>query len=65
MGEKGHNFQEPKTKASIRTIAAPKLTMEALRHQKVIQVREKFFMGEKYTDSGLVSQTRRVLPINP
>ncbi|MEK3757848.1 tyrosine-type recombinase/integrase [Paenibacillus sp. FSL P4-0338] len=64
-GEKGHAFQEPKTKAGIRTIALPQMTIDALKHQKVLQAKDKLAAGVKYTDHGLVSQTKNGLPINP
>lgn len=64
-GEKGHAFQEPKTKAGIRAIVLPQMTIDALKHQKVLKAKDKLAVGVKYTDHCLVSQTKNGLPINP
>ncbi len=64
-GERGHIFQEPKTKAGIRTIALPQITLEALKRQKILLAQDKLAAGPKYNDHGLVSQTRYGCPINP
>lgn len=64
-GERGYMFQEPKTKAGIRTISLPKMTIDALKNQKIEQAKDKLIAGGKYDDSGLVSQTKNGFPINP
>ena len=64
-GEKGHIFQEPKTKAGIRTIALPQITIDALKRQKVLLAQDKLAAGPKYVDHGLVSQTKNGSPISP
>ncbi len=64
-GERGHIFQEPKTKAGIRTIALPQITIDALKRQKVLLAQDKLAAGPKYTDHGLVSQTKVGCPVNP
>ncbi|WP_053372906.1 site-specific integrase [Paenibacillus sp. FJAT-27812] len=64
-GERGHIFQEPKTKAGIRTIALPQMTIEALKKQKVLLAQDKFAAGAKYQDHGLVTQTKFGFPVNP
>jgi len=64
-GERGHIFQEPKTKAGIRTIALPQMTIEALKKQKVLLAQDKLAAGEKYTNHGLVTQTKFGCPVNP
>ena len=62
-GEKGQMFQEPKTKAGIRTLAMPQVTIEAMKRQKVLQAEDKLATGGKYQDHGLISQTKRGLLI--
>jgi integrase len=64
-GEKGHIFREPKTKAGVRTIALPQITIDALKRQRVLQAQDKLAAGAGYNDHGLVSQTKNGLPINP
>ncbi|WP_172196664.1 tyrosine-type recombinase/integrase [Saccharibacillus qingshengii] len=64
-GEHGHAFHEPKTKAGIRTIAMPEIVVAAMKRQKALQAQDKLAAGPNYTDCGLVSQTKRGLPINP
>lgn len=64
-GEKGYIFQEPKTKAGIRTIALPQMTIDALKRQRAIQAQDKLASGAGYNDHGLISQTKKGLPINP
>jgi len=64
-GERGHTFQEPKTKAGIRTIALPQITIDAIKRQKILLAQDKLAAGAKYNDYGLVSQTRNGSPVNP
>lgn len=64
-GERGHIFQEPKTKAGIRTIALPQMTIEALKKQKVLLAQDRLAAGAKYQDHGLVTQTKFGCPISP
>lgn len=64
-GEQGYIFQEPKTKAGIRTIALPQITIDALKRQKVLLAQDKLAAGPKYNDHGLVNQTKVGCPVNP
>lgn len=64
-GERGHIFQEPKTKAGIRTIALPQMTIDALKKQKVLLAQDKLTAGAKYNDHGLVTQTKFGCPVSP
>lgn len=41
------------------------MTVDALKHQKVLLAKDKLAAGIKYTDHGLVSQTKNGLPIKP
>jgi len=63
--ERGHIFQEPKTKAGIRTITLPQITIEALKKQKVLLALDKLAAGAKYNDYALVTQTKADCPISP
>ncbi|RXZ80996.1 site-specific integrase [Paenibacillaceae bacterium] len=64
-GEKGHIFQEPKTKAGIRVIALPQITVNALKKQRVLQAEDKLAADPAYKDLGLVTQTKNGSPVNP
>lgn len=64
-GERGHIFQKPKTKAGIRTIALPQITIDALKKQKVLLAQDKLAAGAKYQDHGLVTQTKIGCPVSP
>ncbi len=61
--EKGHDFQEPKSSSSFRSIALPPDTIEALRLHKVQQAKEKLKAGSLYQDMGMVVATSVGTPV--
>jgi integrase len=58
-------FQEPKTEQSRRTIPIPDDIVEALRHHKARQAKERLLMGGAYEDHGLVFCQANGQPIAP
>ncbi len=47
-------FKQPKTQKARRTIALPRMTVEALRYHKTEQAKERLLVGPDYKDRGLV-----------
>ncbi|CAM4051426.1 site-specific integrase [Saccharibacillus endophyticus] len=43
----------------------PEIVVAAMKRQKALQAQDKLAAGPNYKDFGLVSQTKRGLPINP
>jgi len=43
----------------------PGIVVAAMKQQKILQAQDKLAAGQNYKDFGLVSQTKRGLPINP
>lgn len=67
-GDVGHIFQEPKTKAGIRSIVLPQQTTDALKKQRFLlddDRKKATKKGTEYNDYGLVVQTKNGYPVNP
>ncbi|MNC15942.1 Transposase [compost metagenome] len=67
-GDVGHIFQEPKTKAGIRSIVLPQQTTDALKKQRLVlddDRKKAAKKGTEYNDYGLVAQTKNGYPVNP
>lgn len=67
-GDVGHIFQEPKTKASIRSIVLPQQTVDALKKHRILLEDDRKKAAKKeieYNDYGLVVQTKNGYPVNP
>ncbi|MDF9839068.1 MULTISPECIES: site-specific integrase [unclassified Paenibacillus] len=67
-GVVGHIFQEPKTKAGIRSIVLPQQTTDALKKQRLLledDRKKATKKGTEYNDYGLVAQTKNGYPVNP
>lgn len=64
----GHIFQEPKTRAGIRSIVLPQQTIDALKQHRLLldeDTRKSEKKGLEYNDHGLVVQTKNGFPVNP
>ncbi|WP_339803294.1 site-specific integrase [Paenibacillus sp. FSL R5-0744] len=64
----GHIFQEPKTRAGIRSIVLPQQTIDALKQHRLLlegDIRTSEKKGTEYNNHGLVVQTKNGFPVNP
>jgi integrase len=59
------HFQEPKTEKSRRSVSIPDVCLAALRRYKAQQAEEKFLLGPRYQDHGLVFAQADGTPIDP
>ena len=61
----GLSFKPPKTSKSRRTIALPAITVDALKHHRAEQGKERLRLGAAYEDSGLVCARQDGKPWDP